>query len=162
MAGVEEGRAQGMTAAEGATETSGPVARYGAASEANDLDALMSTLSKEVAVVSPISGRMVFEGHDDVRVLLAAVYGSLTGLHWSRETGDDRVRVLVGDARVGPVRLGDAMVFELDRDGQITRISPHIRPWLGLTALAIALAPRMLRHPAVLVRALRSRTRLRP
>jgi hypothetical protein len=131
------------------------VARYRIASESDDVDAAMRTLAPDVEVVSPISGRMVFRGHDDVRVLLSAVYSSLTALRWSQEAGDGAVRVILGDARVGPLRLGDAMVVELAADGRIRRISPHLRPWLALTLLALRLGPKVARHPGVVARALR-------
>jgi hypothetical protein len=132
------------------------VSRYRAASEANDIDALMQTLAPDVEVVSPISGRMVFSGQDDVRLLLAAVYGSLRGLRWSETVGDGARRVVLGEARVGPVGLTDAMVFELAPDGRIRRISPHLRPWLALTLFAAVLGPRVGRRPGVMWRALRA------
>jgi hypothetical protein len=131
------------------------VSRYRAASEANDIEALMQTLAPDVEVVSPISGRMVFSGQDDVRLLLAAVYGSLRGLRWSETVGDGECRVLLGEARVGPVGLTDAMVLELAPDGRIRRISPHLRPWLALTLFAGVLGPRVGRRPGVMWRALR-------
>jgi hypothetical protein len=133
------------------------LSRYRAASEANDTEALVETLAAEVEVVSPISGRMVFRGRDDVRLLLAAVYGSLRGLRWTETVGDGDRRVLLGAARVGPLRLTDAMVFELDTDGRIRRISPHLRPWLALTLFAAILGPKVGRHPGVVWRALRNR-----
>jgi SnoaL-like domain len=131
------------------------VARYCAASEAGDMAALMETLAPDAEVVSPISGRMVFRGRDDVRLLLGAVYGSLTGLRWTEAVGDGDVRVVLGDARVAGVRLTDAMVFELAADGRIRRVSPHLRPWLALTLFAAVLGPKVARHPAVVRRALR-------
>jgi hypothetical protein len=48
------------------------VARYRAASEANDIDATMAVLAPDAELVSPISGRLVFRGRDDLRVLLTA------------------------------------------------------------------------------------------
>lgn len=131
------------------------VARYRAASEANDIDALVETLAPDVELISPISARMVFRGRDDVRILLSAVYASLDGLNWHREIGDGAARVVLGDARVGPFRVGDAMVYELAEDGRIRRISPHLRPWLALTMLTLKLGARMSLHPGVLLRALR-------
>jgi SnoaL-like domain len=132
------------------------IARYRAASEANDIDAIMGTLAPQVELVSPISGRMVFRGEDDLRVLLTAVYGSLSGLRWHEEVGDGTVRVVIGDAAVaGPVKLADAMVFELAEDGRIRKIRPHIRPWLALTLLALKLGPKVARHPGLVRRALR-------
>jgi ketosteroid isomerase-like protein len=58
------------------------VSRYCAASEANDLDGVLATLTPDAEVVSPISGHLVFRGQRDLRVLLGAVYGSLAGLRW--------------------------------------------------------------------------------
>lgn len=131
------------------------VARYRAASEANDMEGVMSALSPDAELVSPISGRMVFRGTDDLRVLLTAVYGSMTGLQWREELGAGNVRVIMGDADVGPVRMADAMVFELAEDGRIRRIRPHLRPWLALTLLALKLGPKLARRPGLVRRALR-------
>jgi hypothetical protein len=133
------------------------VAAYRVASEANDIDALMDTLAPEVEVVSPISGRMRFRGREDVRVLLTAVYGGLDGLRWSEQLGEGASSVVIGEAKVAGVTLGDAMACELGSDGRIVRIRPHIRPWLALTLLAITLGPRLAGHPGVIMRALRAR-----
>src|SRR5262245_46935763 len=115
----------------------GVISRYQVASEGGDIEGIMATLAPDVEVVSPISGRMVFRGQDDVRVLFSAVYGTLNGLRWTRTVGDGPHWVSVGEAKVGPVRMTDAMVFELAPDGQIRRISPHLRPWLALTLFAL-------------------------
>jgi ketosteroid isomerase-like protein len=130
------------------------VQRYLSASEAGDIDGIMAALAPEVEVVSPISGRMVFRGQDDVRVLLGAVYGSLKDLRWTRTLGEGEHRVVLGHARIGPVRMTDAMVFELAPDGRIRRISPHLRPWLALTLFALVLGPQVAR-PGMIWRALR-------
>jgi hypothetical protein len=132
------------------------VARYRAATEQNDIEALMQTLSSDAELVSPLSGRMVFRGTDDLRVLLTAVYGTITGLRWDREFADGDARVLVGESRVGPLTLGDAMVLELNTDGLIRRIRPHLRPWLALTLFALMLGPKVARRPGMVLRALRA------
>jgi len=131
------------------------VVRYRAASDANDIEGLIETLAPDVELVSPISGQMVFHGRDDLRILLTAVYDSVTRLRWHQEVGDGAVRVVMGDAAVGPFKLGDAMVLELAEDGRIRTIRPHLRPWLAVTLLALKLAPKVGRHPGVVVRALR-------
>jgi hypothetical protein len=131
------------------------VARYRSASEAGDMAALAETLAADVEVVSPISGRMVFRGQDDVRHLLAAVYGSLEQLRWTEAIGEGAHRVLVGETKIGPLRMTDAMVFELAPDGRIRRISPHLRPWLALTLFALVLGPKVARRPGAIRRALR-------
>ncbi len=131
------------------------VSRYRRASEANDIDGMIDTLAQNAELVSPLSGRMVFRGADDLRVLLTAVYGSMTGLRWREQVGDGNVRVVIGDGKVGRFTLGDAMVLELADDGRIARIRPHLRPWLALTVFAITLGPKVARHPGVVWRALR-------
>jgi hypothetical protein len=130
------------------------LARYIDASERNDVEAMMSALAPDVELVSPISGRMVFRGTDDVRHLLAAVYGSLDGLRWTQTLGEGKDRVAIGEARLFGVRLTDAMVFELAPDGRIRRIGPHLRPWLALTIFALVLGPKVGRRPGMIRRAL--------
>lgn len=132
-----------------------PVSRYRRASEAADVAGIMAALSDDVALVSPISGRMVFRGRADVEVLMAAVYGTLRDLRWTEVVGEGELRVMLGEARLGPVRMTDAMVFELAPDGRIRRIGPHLRPWLALTLFALVLGPKVGRRPGVIWRALR-------
>jgi len=130
------------------------VSRYRAASEAGDIEGVMEALAPDVEIISPISGRMVFRGHEDARVLLGAVYGSVKGLRWTERVGDGDRHVLLGEMRVGSVPMTDAMVFALAPDGRIRRISPHLRPWLALTLFAGLVGPKVARHPAVVRRAL--------
>jgi len=137
------------------TETTDAVATFLAATLVNDVDGMISALSPDAELVSPLSGRMVFRGHDDLRALLAAVYGGLSGLRWREVIGDGSTRVAVSDARIAGVTITDAMVLELDDAGLIVRIRPHLRPWLAITLFALALGPKIARHPGVLLRALR-------
>jgi ketosteroid isomerase-like protein len=133
-----------------------PIARYLAASEADDLDGVVETLTDDVELVSPISGRMVFKGRDDVRHLLGAVYGTLRDVRWTRVVGEGEHRVAIAETRVGPLRMTDAMVFDLAPDGRIRRIGPHLRPWLALTLLALILGPKVGVRPGVVWRALKA------
>jgi hypothetical protein len=131
------------------------IAVYREASEANDLDRLLGTMAPDAEVVSPISGRMVFRGAKDVRVLLRAVYSTTRELRWTEEVGDGDARVLIGEFKIGPLRCTDAMAFDLAPDGRIRRIRPHLRPYLGVTLFALALGLKVGLHPAVVLRALR-------
>jgi hypothetical protein len=131
------------------------VARYRAATEANDVPGIMATLAPDAELVSPLSGRMVFRGRRDLELLVTAVYGSMHGLHWHDEVGDANRRVVIADGKVGPLRMSDAMIFELDSEDRITRLRPHLRPWLATTVFALRLGPKVMRHPGMVLRALR-------
>jgi hypothetical protein len=131
------------------------VATYRAASEANDTERLIGTLSPDAELVSPISGRMIFRGTDDLRLLLGAVYSTISDLRWTEELGDGSARVLIGEFKIGPFHGSDAMAFDLDAEGRIRRIRPHLRPWLPTTLFALLLGPQVARRPGVVWRALR-------
>lgn len=131
------------------------VATFLEATRAHDIDGIVGTLAPNAELRSPLSGRMVFRGRDDLRVLLSAVYGGLSNLVWREVIGDGTTRVAVSDARIAGVTITDAMVLELDDAGLIVRIRPHLRPWLAITLFALLLGPKIARHPDVLRRALR-------
>lgn len=137
------------------TTTTDSVAAFCDATRTNDLDALVATLAPDAELISPLSGRMVFRGHDDLRQLLGTVYGDLRDLTWDEVIGDGPTRVAISEGRVGGVTITDALVFELDGSGRIRRLRPHLRPWLATTVFAVRLGPKLVRHPGVLRRALR-------
>jgi hypothetical protein len=133
---------------------SGAIDRYLAAAQSNDIDALVETLADDPELVSPLSGRMIFRGREDLRVLLRVVYGSLRGTIWQAPVRDGDRCVVLGESRVGPAHRYDVTVFEL-ADGRIQRIRPFVRPWLALTVDALVVGPKMAPHLGVVWRALR-------
>jgi hypothetical protein len=135
-----------------ATDT---IDRYLAAAQSNDIDTLVETLADEPELVSPLSGRMVFRGREDLRVLLRVVYGSLRGVSSQAPIRDGNRCVVLGQSRVGPAHRFDVTVFELADDGRIQRIRPFVRPWLALTVDALVVGPKMAPHLGVVWRALR-------
>jgi hypothetical protein len=138
-----------------ATETKDAVGVFCDATRANDVDRIVSTLAADAELLSPLFGRMVFRGRDDLRVLLGAVYRGLSDLTWREVIGEGATRVAVSDARIAGVTITDAMVLDLNDAGLIVRIRPHLRPWLAITLFALLLGPKIARHPGVLRRALR-------
>ena len=131
-----------------------PVERYRLAAEAGDVNAMIDLIAPDGELVSPLSGRLVFRGRQDLRVLFDAIYSTARDVRWTGQVGDGSTRVLLGTARVGPLKLTDAMVLGLTEDGQIGRLRPHLRPWLAVTAFAAVIGPKMARSPQVLRRAL--------
>ena len=135
--------------------TADAVAVFCDATKARDIDRIVSALAPDAQLESPLSGRMVFRGRDDHRVLLGAVYGGLSNLVWREVIGQGATRVAISDGQIAGVTITDAMVLELDDSGLIARIRPHLKPWLALTLFALVLGPKMARHPGVMRRALR-------
>jgi hypothetical protein len=135
------------------------VTSYCAAVEAGDMNAMAATFAPDVRLPSPVIGSAVFKGRDDVKTLLTAVYGMLREVRWEPPVGEGPTRLAIAEARVGPMRIGDAMVFELDGEGRIAAIRPHLRPLLAMIVFFVMIGPRMARAPGVVLRALRRQGR---
>jgi len=133
------------------------VTAYCAASQANDMDALAATFAADIELPSPLSGNLRFRGREDVRFLLGCVYATISHVRWAPAVADGSTRLAIAQAKVGGLRVDDAMVFELDHDGLIREIRPHLRPWLATTVFALLVGPKVARRPGVLLRALRNR-----
>ncbi len=134
------------------------VARYCAASSANDLEGILATLAPDAELISPLSANAIIRGREDLRALLGAIYSSLEGLHWGALAANDSLVTVVGSARIAGLRIDDAMVFELGPDGNIVRIRPHLRPWLATTVLALVLMRKLAPHFGVMLRAAQAGT----
>jgi hypothetical protein len=129
------------------------IAEYRAASEANDLDRFLGTLAPDAELVSPLLARGVIRGKKDLGLLFTAVYGSLSELRWTEEIKDGDRGFMIAEARLAPFKIYDATMFELDPEGRIQRLRPHLRPWLATTWFALSVGIKMARHPGVIWRA---------
>jgi hypothetical protein len=130
------------------------VTRYCSATKSGDLDAMAATFASDVELPSPLFGRMTFRG-DDVRGILTVVYSVLRGVDWEAPVGDGATRLAVTHAKVLGMHIDDAMVFELDEEGKIRRIRPHLRPLAAITLFALAVVPHVATKPLMTLRALR-------
>jgi hypothetical protein len=120
------------------------------------MDALAATFAADIELPSPLSGHLLFRGSDDVRFLLSCVYDTVSHVRWNQPIGQGSTHFAVAESRLGGLRIDDAMVFELDGNGLIRKIRPHLRPWLATTIFALLVGPKVARRPGVLLRALRS------
>jgi hypothetical protein len=128
---------------------------YARAGETADVDLLVSLYAADGVLRSPIAGRLAFRGRDDLRTLMRAVYRVAKDPEFHRRAVDGRIGMLTGSSRVWGLRIEEAFAFDLDEDGKIETVTVHIRPLLGLTALALALALELASKPAILFRAAR-------
>ena len=131
------------------------VVHFLAATEANDMAGLSSTLAPDVTLPSPLIGSAVFKGRDDVVAVLSIVYATIRDVHWEAPIGQGMQRLAIAQARVAGLRIDDAMVFEVGADGLITRVRPHLRPLLATFALFLMIGPRVATRPGLVLRAVR-------
>jgi hypothetical protein len=132
------------------------IAEFRAASEANDLERFVATLAPDAELVSPLLARGVIRGRDDLRILFAAVYGSLSDVRWSEPMRDGQCGFMIARAQLGPLRIDDAMALELDSDGRIKLLRPHLRPLAATICFAVVLGIKLARHPGLVWRAVRA------
>ncbi len=131
------------------------VERFLAATEANDMAGLASTLAPDATLPSPLLGSAVFKGREDVVGVLSIVYSTIRNVRWEPPFGQGAQRVAIAEARIAGLRIGDAMVFELGADGLITRVRPHLRPLLATFVFFLMIGPRVATRPAMVLRAVR-------
>ncbi len=116
---------------------------------------LSATLAADVTLPSPLIGRAVFKGRDDVVGVLSAVYSLLRGVRWEPPLTDGSRTLAYAEARIGGLRIFDAMGFEVGPDGLITRVRPHLRPLLATIVFLLMMVPRVASRPGLLLRAAR-------
>lgn len=65
---------------------------------------MIATLAPDVVLRSPITDRVVFRGHQEMRELLASVFVVINAIHYFADVGDQRTRALF-HARTSAVSL---------------------------------------------------------
>jgi SnoaL-like domain len=116
---------------------------YRQAFEARDLDGLVALLADDVVFHSPVIGDPGFEGRDSVAALLAIVLDVVTDVAYTHELGDERVHVLISDARVLGKPFKSTSLLEFNADRKIREIWVMARPLTGVVAIAEAIGPQL-------------------
>jgi hypothetical protein len=111
------------------------------AMEAHDLDAMIATLAPNVVLNSPITGRVVFRGHEEMRELMEVHFATVKDIRYFADVGDARTRAQFYRANVNGQQVEAATRIEVNEQAQISEITIYYRPLPGLTALAAALGP---------------------
>jgi limonene-1,2-epoxide hydrolase len=125
-----------------AARTSDAAARFRAAIEARDMDAMRATLSPDVTFYSPVVFKP-YHGIDFVAGLLAVVAATLEDFRYvgalSGSVEDLDADVLVFRARVGDKAVHGIDLIQPGPDGLIQNFTVMIRPLSALQAVADAM-----------------------
>lgn len=120
--------------------------RYREAVEGGDVEAFLETLSADVVLHSPITMRTQFRGHEELRVLMRAVFASIHGIRYYEDIGDAATRALFYRALIGRQELEEATFVRLGPDALISEIRLWFRPLPGLTAVMGRLGAQLARQ----------------
>jgi hypothetical protein len=116
--------------------TSLPTTALRTAMEARDVNAIVDAFAPDAEFRSPFTGKLVFKGHDQIRVLTKVILKVFEGFAYAEELSMGGAGVLVSNARVDgqSIEMIDFMRFR--GDGKIQTMTIFVRP---LPAAAAAL-----------------------
>ncbi|HET6288129.1 MAG TPA: nuclear transport factor 2 family protein [Amycolatopsis sp.] len=120
--------------------------RYRRALETRDVELALNAFAPDAVVRSPLTDRVRFTGHAELRPLLEVAYAHLRDVRFHTDTGDGRTRVVVYTARIGGEEIEEAAVLKLGEDGLIAEVTLFVRPLPGLVALMDAFGPDIARR----------------
>lgn len=129
--------------------------RFKRAMETHDLDGLLATMSPDVVLHSPISGRISFQGHAQLRELMEIHFAVVEDVRYL----DDEL-VYTGVVRRQPVEVVNRV--STGRSGLLCDITVYVRPLPGLAAMAAGLGPPLARRRRSRLHALAMRFGLEP
>jgi hypothetical protein len=133
-----------MATTTSAAETTATALRT--AMQARDLDAVVSTFAPDATFRSPLTDRLVFTGHAQIRALTRVILDLLEGLEYTSQATAPGTATLAWHARIAGQPIDGIDLLQLDRDGKIQEFIVFFRP---LPAAAAALHA----IPAALARA---------
>jgi len=128
-----------MTTLERAADQSDVTARFRRAVETHDLEGVIATLAPDVVLHSPITERVAFHGHDEMRELMRAHFATVENLRYFTDVGDAQTRAQFYRATVDGQQVEAATRVEVNDQAQISEITIYYRPLPGLTALTATL-----------------------
>jgi SnoaL-like domain len=117
-------------------------ARFRAAVEGDDLDALGGLLAPEIVFHSPVTFHP-FIGRDTVRRLIGEVAQVFEDFRYTDEIARDDVHGLIFRAAVGDREVEGLDLLRIDGDGLIADFTVMLRPLSALVPFAQAMAERV-------------------
>jgi hypothetical protein len=119
--------------------------RYRKAAETGDVDLAMTTFAAGAVLHSPLTGRVRFTGHAELRPLIEVAYSHLKNVRFHTDLGDDETRVVIYTALIGDEPVEEAALLRLE-DDLITEATLYVRPLPGLVTLMSAFGPDIARR----------------
>jgi SnoaL-like domain len=110
----------------------------GAAMQARDLATVLDAFAPDAVLHSPLTGRLTFQGREQIRAVMQVVLDVYEDLHYTDELQSGDSWVLVGKARVAGNELEMVDHMRLDEHGKIRELTVFFRP-LPATAVAMRL-----------------------
>ncbi|WP_290056682.1 nuclear transport factor 2 family protein [Amycolatopsis solani] len=119
---------------------------YRRATETGDVDLAMTAFAPDAVLHSPLTSRVRFSGHAELRPLIEVAYAHLTDIRFHTDVGDERTRVVVYTARIGGEEIEEAAVLRLTDGGLIEEATLFVRTLPGLVALMDRFGPDIARR----------------
>ncbi|WP_328605690.1 nuclear transport factor 2 family protein [Amycolatopsis sp. NBC_00345] len=119
--------------------------RYRQAAETGDVDLAMTTFAPDAVLHSPLTGRVRFTGHAELRPLIEVAYSHLKNVRFHTDLGDEETRVVIYTAQIGDEPVEEAALLRLAND-RITEATLYVRPLPGLVTLMSAFGPDIARR----------------
>lgn len=117
-----------------------------AAMQAKDVDGVVACFAADAELRSPISRRVVFRGHEQIREVLTVVYETVGPVSVDAVVGDGPTRVLVVSSSVARQPLDEAMLVHLDSVGQVSALQLYVRAMPQLVTFAATIGPPLARR----------------
>jgi len=114
--------------------------------QAKDVDGVVACFATDGQLRSPITRRVAFRGHQQIREVLEVVYATVGSVEVDEIVGDGSRRVLLVSSSVAGQPLDEAMLVQLNPDGQIAELKLYMRAMPQLVAFAAAVGPPLARR----------------
>lgn len=121
------------------------VGHWKVAGEAGDARAAAEALTGDAELISPLTDRFSFRGHEVIQGLLAEVFEVYSEFRYVDELRADGRVMLVASAQLRGRQLTELQHLTLDTDGRISRVTLAMRPLPAVTAFQRSLGPRVAR-----------------
>jgi SnoaL-like domain len=107
-----------------------------AAMEARDLGAVVDAFAPDAIVRSPLTGRLTFQGREQIRPVMEVILEVFDDLRYTDELHGGDSAVLVASARVAGTDIEMVDHVRLDESGKIRELTVFFRP---MPAIAVAM-----------------------